>query len=48
MPINLRIPPNRKRLSSGIAACCMAVGGSLVARDHHFDHVEQIDKIVLS
>jgi len=31
-----------------IAACCMGVGGTLVTRDHHFDHVEQIDKIVLS
>lgn len=29
-----------------IAACCMGVGGTLVTRDRHFDHVEQIDKII--
>lgn len=31
-----------------IAACCMEVGGTLLTRDQHFDHVEQIDKIILS
>ncbi len=30
-----------------IAACCMDVGGTLVTRDRHFDHVEQIDKMIL-
>jgi tRNA(fMet)-specific endonuclease VapC len=31
-----------------IAACCMSVGGTLVTRDHHFELVQQIDKIVLA
>jgi len=30
-----------------IAACCMSVGGTLLTRDNHFAHVEQIDKIIL-
>lgn len=30
-----------------IAACCMSVGGTLLTRDRHFDHVGQIDKIIL-
>lgn len=30
-----------------IAACCMEIGGTLLTRDHHFDHVDQIDKIIL-
>lgn len=30
-----------------IAACCMSVGGTLLTRDHHFDQVSQIDKIIL-
>jgi tRNA(fMet)-specific endonuclease VapC len=30
-----------------IAACCMSVGGTLLTRDHHFEQVDQIDKIVL-
>jgi predicted nucleic acid-binding protein len=30
-----------------IAACCMAVGGTLLTRDRHFEHVDQIDKIIL-
>jgi predicted nucleic acid-binding protein len=30
-----------------IAACCMGAGGTLVTRDRHFDHVEQIDKMIL-
>lgn len=30
-----------------IAACCMEVGGTLVTRDHHFQHVEQIETVVL-
>ena len=30
-----------------IAACCMEVGGILLTRDQHFEHVEQIDKMVL-
>ncbi|MBC2713436.1 MAG: type II toxin-antitoxin system VapC family toxin [Desulfosarcina sp.] len=31
-----------------IAACCMEVGGTLLTRDHHFEHVDQIDKIILT
>lgn len=31
-----------------IAACCMADGGTLLTRDKHFNHVEQIEKIVLT
>lgn len=31
-----------------IAASCMEVGGTLLTRDHHFEHVEQIDKIILT
>ena len=30
-----------------IAACTMEVGGTLLSRDHHFDHVDQIDKMIL-
>jgi predicted nucleic acid-binding protein len=30
-----------------IAACCMEVGGTLVIRDRHFQHVEQIETVVL-
>jgi predicted nucleic acid-binding protein len=30
-----------------IAACCMSVGGTLLTRDHHFNQVDQIDKIIL-
>ena len=30
-----------------IAACCMEVGGILLIRDQHFEHVEQIDKMIL-
>jgi tRNA(fMet)-specific endonuclease VapC len=30
-----------------IAACCMSVGGTLLTRDGHFAHVDQIDKIIL-
>lgn len=30
-----------------IAACCMSVGGTLLTRDHHFQQVGQIDKIIL-
>lgn len=30
-----------------IAACCMADGGTLLTRDNHFEHVEQIEKIML-
>jgi predicted nucleic acid-binding protein len=30
-----------------IAACCMEVGGTLLTRDQHFVHVEQIDKMIL-
>ena len=29
-----------------IAACCMSVGGTLLTRDHHFEQVNQIDKII--
>jgi len=31
-----------------IAACCMEVGGTLLTRDQHFNHVDQIDKMVLT
>ena len=30
-----------------IAACCMEVGGALVTSDRHFQHVEQIETMVL-
>jgi predicted nucleic acid-binding protein len=30
-----------------IAASCMEVGGTLLTRDHHFQHVEQIETMVL-
>lgn len=30
-----------------IAACCMSVGGTLLTRDRHFEHIEQIDRIIL-
>ena len=30
-----------------IAACCMSTGGTLLTRDHHFEHIDQIDKIIL-
>jgi predicted nucleic acid-binding protein len=30
-----------------IAACCMEVGGTLLTRDQHFAHVDQIDKMLL-
>jgi len=30
-----------------IAACCMDVGGTLLTRDRHFQHVEQVDVLVL-
>jgi predicted nucleic acid-binding protein len=30
-----------------IAACCMADGGTLLTRDRHFSHVDQIEKIIL-
>jgi tRNA(fMet)-specific endonuclease VapC len=29
-----------------ISACCMEVGGTLLTRDHHFEHVDQIDKFI--
>ena len=29
-----------------IASCCMADGGTLLTRDKHFSHIEQIEKIV--
>lgn len=31
-----------------IAACCMEVGGTLLTRDQHFNHIDQIDKMILS
>ena len=31
-----------------IAACCMSTGGTLLTRDRHFEHIEQIDKIILA
>ena len=30
-----------------IAASCMSAGGTLLTRDRHFEHVSQIDKIIL-
>ena len=30
-----------------IPACCMEVGGTLLTRDNHFKHVEQIDRMIL-
>ena len=30
-----------------IAACCMEVGGTLLTRDQHFNHVDQIDKMII-
>jgi predicted nucleic acid-binding protein len=30
-----------------IAACCMETGGTLITRDRHFQHVEQIEAVVL-
>ena len=30
-----------------ISACCMADGGTLLTRDRHFSHVDQIEKIIL-
>ena len=30
-----------------IAACCMEVGGTLLTRDRHFQHVDQIESILL-
>ena len=30
-----------------IAACCMETGGTLVTRDRHFRHVEQIETMVI-
>jgi predicted nucleic acid-binding protein len=39
----VRIPIN----DVWIAACCMSVGGILLTRDHHFEQVNQIDKIIL-
>jgi len=31
-----------------IAACCMEVGGTLLTRDRHFQHVEQIEAMVFN
>ena len=31
-----------------IAACSMEVGGTLLSRDQHFTHVDQIDKMILT
>ena len=31
-----------------IAACCMEVGGTSLTRDQHFNHIDQIDKMILS
>jgi tRNA(fMet)-specific endonuclease VapC len=30
-----------------IAACCMEVGGTMLTRDNHFLHVDQIETVVL-
>ena len=39
----LKIPIN----NVWIAACCMAVGGTLLTRDQHFQRVAQIETVVL-
>jgi len=39
----VRIPIN----DVWIGACCMSVDGILLTRDHHFEQVNQIDKIIL-
>jgi len=39
----IRIPIN----DVWIAASCMSVGGTLLTRDHHFEQVDQVEKIVL-
>ncbi len=31
-----------------IAACCMEVGGTFLTRDQHFQHVDQIESLVLN
>ena len=31
-----------------IAACCMEIGGVLLTRDRHFEHVDQIESLILS
>ena len=31
-----------------IAACCMETGGTLVTRDRHFGHVDQIETMVMT
>ena len=31
-----------------IAACCMETGGTLVTRDRHFRHVDQIEAMVIN
>jgi predicted nucleic acid-binding protein len=31
-----------------IAACCMEIGGTLLTKDRHFRHVEQIETMVLT
>jgi predicted nucleic acid-binding protein len=30
-----------------IASCCMEVGGTLLTRDQHFQHVDQIETVLL-
>ena len=30
-----------------IAACCMEVGGTLLTRDRHFQHIDQIETLAL-
>lgn len=39
-----RIPIN----AVWIAACCMEAGGTLVTRDRHFQHIEQIETVFLT
>ena len=31
-----------------IAACCMEAGGTLVTRDRHFQHIDQIETVFLT
>jgi predicted nucleic acid-binding protein len=38
---------SRKYAIIYLSACCMEVGGTLVTRDRHFQHIEQIETLVL-
>ena len=48
--IHLSLQRKRTKISVNdvwVAACCMEIGGTLLNRDKHFEHVDQIDKLVL-